>query len=141
MLSPPNRAWRAICGRLRRLSHGASFGRSVCTVARAAFDASGKRLGTQVGTYRRGAPNGMVVEMTYLEPDADHPVGQAFDGAGNPMPMHTGPDMPIDRGMAGRVPILPVPYRDFRRVLEVRQIFFDLRVGRSVFTSPVGVGR
>ena len=31
--------------------------------------------------------------------------------------------------------------RDFRRVLEVRQIFFDLRVGRSVFTSPVGVGR
>ena len=111
------------------------------TVARTAFDASGKRLGTQVGTYRRGAPNGMVVEMTYLEPDADHPLGQAFDGAGNPMPMHTGPDMPIDRGMAGRVPILPVPYRDFRRVLEVRQIFFDLRVGRSVFTSPVGVGR
>jgi YD repeat-containing protein len=67
------------------------------TVARTAFDASGKRIGTQVGTYRRGAPNGMVVEMTYLEPDADHPLGQAFDGAGNPMQLHTGPDQPIDR--------------------------------------------
>jgi hypothetical protein len=61
------------------------------TVARAAFDESGKRIGTQVGAYRRGAPNGMVVEMTYLEPDADHPLGQAFDGAGNPIPLHTAP--------------------------------------------------
>jgi hypothetical protein len=61
------------------------------TVARAAFDGSGKRIGTQVGAYRAGAPNGMVVEMTYLEPDADHPLGQAFDGAGSPMPLHTGP--------------------------------------------------
>src|SRR5437870_3564061 len=46
------------------------------TVARAAFDASGKRIGTQVGTYSPGAPNGMVIEMTYLEPDAEHPLGQ-----------------------------------------------------------------
>jgi hypothetical protein len=61
------------------------------TVARAAFDASGKRIGVQVGTYRAGASNGMVVQMTYLEPDADHPLGQAFDGAGNPMPVNTGP--------------------------------------------------
>jgi hypothetical protein len=60
------------------------------TVARAAFDGAGKRIGTQVGIYRAGAPNGMVVEMTYLEPDADHPLGQAFDGAGSPMPLHTG---------------------------------------------------
>jgi hypothetical protein len=61
------------------------------TVARAAFDGSGKRIGTQVGTYRAGAPNGgMVVEMTYLEPDVEHPLGQAFDSAGNPMPLHTG---------------------------------------------------
>jgi hypothetical protein len=58
------------------------------TVARTAFDASGKRIGTQVGAYRPGAPNGMVVEMTYLEPDAKHPLGQAFDGAGNSMPLH-----------------------------------------------------
>jgi len=32
--------------------------------------------------------------MTYLEPDAGHPLGQAFDGDGNPMPLHTGPDNP-----------------------------------------------
>jgi hypothetical protein len=71
------------------------------TVARTAFDASGKRIGTQVGTYRPGAPNGMVIEMTYLEPDAEHPLGQAFDGVGNPVPLHTGPgqghETPVDR--------------------------------------------
>ena len=67
------------------------------TVARTAFDASGNRIGTQVGTYRRGAPNGMVVEMTYLVPDADHPLGQTFDGAGNPMLLHTDPDKPTER--------------------------------------------
>jgi hypothetical protein len=61
------------------------------TVARSTFDTSGKRIGVQVGTYRAGAPNGMVVQMTYLEPDAEHPLGQAFDGAGSPMPLHTGP--------------------------------------------------
>jgi hypothetical protein len=61
------------------------------TVARTAFDASGKRIGTQVATYRRGATNEIVVEMTYLEPDAEHPFGQAFDGAGNPKPLTTGP--------------------------------------------------
>jgi hypothetical protein len=61
------------------------------TVARTGFDAGGKRVGTQVGTYRAGAPNGMVLEMTYLEPDADHPLGQAFDGAGNPLVLRTGP--------------------------------------------------
>jgi hypothetical protein len=33
------------------------------------------------GTYRPRAANGMLVEMTYLEPDADHRLGQAFDGA------------------------------------------------------------
>jgi hypothetical protein len=27
-------------------------------------------IGVQVGTYRPGEPSGMVVEMTYLEPDA-----------------------------------------------------------------------
>jgi hypothetical protein len=63
-----------------------SFG----TVSRSAFDSSGKRIGTQVG--HAGGPNGIVVEMTYLAPDADHPLGQAFDGAGNPMPLHTGPE-------------------------------------------------
>jgi hypothetical protein len=61
------------------------------TVSRTAFDASGRRIGTQLGTYRPGARNGMLVEMTYLEPDAEHPRGQAFDGAGNPMPVNTGP--------------------------------------------------
>jgi hypothetical protein len=61
------------------------------TVARAAFDGSGNRIGTQICTYSHDAPNGMVVEMTYLEPDADHPLGQSFDGAGNPMPLNTGP--------------------------------------------------
>lgn len=69
------------------------------TVSRSAFDASGKRIGTQVG--HAGGPNGIVVEMTYLEPDADHPLGEAFDGAGNPMPLHTGPgrgnETPSDR--------------------------------------------
>jgi hypothetical protein len=45
-------------------------------------------IGTQVGTYRPSAPNGMIVEMTYLQPDAEHPRGQAFDGDGNPMPLH-----------------------------------------------------
>ena len=61
------------------------------TVARAAFDPSGKRIGVQVGKYSHDVPNGMVVEMTYLEPDADHPLGQAFDAAGNPKPLNTGP--------------------------------------------------
>ena len=56
--------------------------------SRTAFDASGRRIGTQVGTYRPGAPNGIVIEMTYLEPDEKHPRGQAFDGAGNPVPLH-----------------------------------------------------
>jgi hypothetical protein len=69
------------------------------TVSRSAFDASGNRIGTQVG--HAGGPNGIVVEMTYLEPDADHPLGQAFDGAGNPMPLHTGPDKPTDRTQQG----------------------------------------
>jgi hypothetical protein len=59
------------------------------TVTRTAFDASGGRvIGTQIGTYRSGAPNGMTIEMTYLEPDAEHPRGQAFDGAGKPMQLH-----------------------------------------------------
>ena len=62
------------------------------TVSRSAFDASGKRIGTQVG--HAGGPNGIVVEMTYLEPDADHPLGQAFDGAGDPVPLRTGPETP-----------------------------------------------
>jgi hypothetical protein len=69
--------------------------------ARAAFDASGKRIGVQVGRYSHDAPNGMVVEMTYLEPDADHPLGRAFDDAGDPMPLHTGPDKPIARTQRG----------------------------------------
>jgi hypothetical protein len=69
------------------------------TVSRSAFDASGKRIGTQVG--HAGGPNGIVVEMTYFEPDADHPLGQAFDGAGNPMQLHTGPDKPTDRTQQG----------------------------------------
>jgi hypothetical protein len=60
------------------------------TVSRSAFDDSGNRIGTQVG--HAGGPNGIVVEMTYLVPDADHPLGQAFDGDGNPMPLRTGPD-------------------------------------------------
>jgi hypothetical protein len=46
------------------------------TVSRSAFDASGKRIGTQVGHV--GGPNGIVVEMTYLVPEAGHPLGQAF---------------------------------------------------------------
>ena len=45
-------------------------------------------IGIQIGTYRPGEPNGMAIEMTYLEPDAEHPRGQSFDGAGNPMPLH-----------------------------------------------------
>jgi hypothetical protein len=69
------------------------------TVSRSAFDASGKRIGTQVG--HAAGPNGIVVEMTYFEPDADHPLGQAFDGAGNPMQLHTGPDKPTDRTQQG----------------------------------------
>ena len=74
------------------------------TVARAAFDGSGKRIGTQVGTYSPGAPNGMVVQMTYLEPDAEHPLGQAFDGAGGPMPLHTGPGQGQDASPRQREP-------------------------------------
>ena len=69
------------------------------TVSRSAFDASGNRIGTQVG--RAGGPNGIVVEMIYLVPDADDPLGQAFDGDGNPMPLHTGPDKPSGRTQQG----------------------------------------
>ena len=58
------------------------------TVSRTAFDASGGRIGTQVGTYDPDEPNKMRVGMTYLVPDAEHPFGQAFDGAGNPTPLH-----------------------------------------------------
>ena len=58
------------------------------TVSRTAYDASGRVIGIQIGTYRPGEPNGMTIEMTYLEPDAEHPRGQSFDGAGNPMPLH-----------------------------------------------------
>ena len=58
------------------------------TVSRAAFDGSGRLIGVQVGTYSPGEPNGMKIEETYLEPDAKHPLGQAFDSAGNPMPLH-----------------------------------------------------
>jgi hypothetical protein len=58
------------------------------TVSRTAYDVSGRVIGVQVGTYHPGEPNGMVVEMTYLKPDADHPQGQAFDGGGNPMPLY-----------------------------------------------------
>jgi hypothetical protein len=58
------------------------------TVSRTAYDASGRVIGIQIGTYRPGAPNGMTIEMTYLEPDAEHPRGQSFDGAGKPMPLH-----------------------------------------------------
>jgi hypothetical protein len=71
------------------------------TVSRSAFDASGRRIGTQVGHV--GGSNGIVVEMTYLEPDANHALGQAFDGAGNPMPLHTGPDNLTP------VPVKPTP--------------------------------
>jgi hypothetical protein len=76
------------------------------TVARAAFDGSGKRIGTQVGTYSPGAPDGMVVQMTYLEPDAGHPLGQAFDGAGSPMPLHTGPGQGQDTTPRQREPLI-----------------------------------
>jgi hypothetical protein len=69
------------------------------TVSRSAFDASGNRIGTQVGHV--GGPNGIMVEMTYLVPDADHPLGQAFDGVGNPTPLRTGPDKPTDRTQKG----------------------------------------
>ena len=58
------------------------------TVSRAAFDGSGRLIGVQIGAYDPGQPNGMTIEMTYLEPDAEHPQGQSFDGAGNPMPLH-----------------------------------------------------
>jgi type II secretory pathway pseudopilin PulG len=57
-------------------------------VSRTAFDPSGRVIGTQVGTYRPGEPNGMTIEVTYLQPDAEHPLGRAFDGAGKPVPLH-----------------------------------------------------
>jgi hypothetical protein len=69
------------------------------TVSRSAFDASGNRIGTQMGHV--GGPRGIVVEMTYLLPDADHPLGQAFDGQGKPMRLDLGPDQPIDRTEQG----------------------------------------
>jgi hypothetical protein len=62
------------------------------TVSRTAFDATGRRIGTQVGTHRPGEPNGMVIEMTYLEPDEKHPRGQAFDDAAKPVPLHDRPN-------------------------------------------------
>ena len=58
------------------------------TISRTAFEESGRRIGTQVGTYDPAESNKMTVEMTYLEPDAKHPFGQAFDGAGNSTPVH-----------------------------------------------------
>jgi hypothetical protein len=58
------------------------------TVSRTAYDASGRVIDVQIGTYRPGEPNGMPIEETYLEPDAEHPRGRAFDGAGKPMPLH-----------------------------------------------------
>jgi YD repeat-containing protein len=58
------------------------------TVSRAAFDGSGRLIGVQIGTYAPGEPSGMTIEETYLEPNAEHPRGQAFDGAGNPIPLH-----------------------------------------------------
>ena len=58
------------------------------TVSRTAFDASGHRIGVQIGRYDPSSPNRMTVEMIYLEPDDEHPQGQAFDGAGNPTPLH-----------------------------------------------------
>jgi hypothetical protein len=67
--------------------------------SRSAFDAAGNRIGTQVGHV--GGPNGIIVEMTYLLPDAGHPWGQAFDGQGNTMPLHTGADKPVDRPEQG----------------------------------------
>jgi hypothetical protein len=84
----------------RRPNLAAIFGNCNCqqwidrfgTVSRSAFDATGHRIGTQVGHV--GGPTGIVVEMTYLEPDAGHSLGQAFDFAGNPMPLHTGPETP-----------------------------------------------
>ena len=69
------------------------------TVSRSALGASGRWIGTQVG--HAGGPNGIVVETTYLEPDSDHPLGQAFDGAGNPLPLHTGPGH-VERPNAAR---------------------------------------
>ena len=57
------------------------------TISRSAFDKSDRRIGIQVGTYNPGERNKMTVEMTYLEPDATHPRGRAFDGAGNPTPL------------------------------------------------------
>jgi hypothetical protein len=61
--------------------------------ARTAFDEFGRIIGTQIGTCRPGEPNGMIVEMTYLQPDAEHPRGQAFDGSGKPMPLHLPPEI------------------------------------------------
>jgi len=55
------------------------------TVSRAGFDGSGHRIGVQIGRHNRGSPNGMTVEMTYLEPDAEH---LTFYGAGDPTPLH-----------------------------------------------------
>ena len=49
------------------------------------FDGSGHRIGVQIGRHNRGSPNGMTVEMTYLEPDAEH---LTFYGAGDPTPLH-----------------------------------------------------
>jgi hypothetical protein len=68
-------------------------------VSRSAFDASGNRIGTQVGHV--GGPRGIMVEMTYLVPDAQHPFGQAFDGDGNPRPLNIGPDNPIEQTQQG----------------------------------------
>src|ERR1700740_741118 len=59
-------------GQCRCLQIADQFG----TVSRTAFDPSGSRIGTQVGTYDPGQPNKMAVEMTYLVPDTEHPFGQ-----------------------------------------------------------------
>lgn len=54
------------------------------TVCRIAYDTSGRVIGVEVGRYDPNLPNHMSVETIYLEPDATHPQGQAFDGAGHP---------------------------------------------------------
>jgi len=58
-----------------------SIHRPACTVP-CRFDSSGKRIGIRSALTEPAHPMRWVVEMTYLEPDADHPLGQAFDGAG-----------------------------------------------------------
>jgi hypothetical protein len=47
-------------------------------VCRTAIDESGDVIGSQFDTYDRSEPNGMTVELTYLQPDAAHPQGRAL---------------------------------------------------------------